>query len=371
MIERTGANQYQIKSGYRSVFIKYMAGGYYMSGGTSPLSGGDAYGILNLNECTHFEFESSAFIQFGDTAGYVNINVANALLSDADVRGSGTSAAAVTYSFVVAAENATLRNCKTSNRYTNVNYTAFAGGNYRSARFEGCKVATITCDALSKTIRGFYQCYNISNGYINNITVTNGTHIYSISESYNIQGCINYNLSTATGSIRGIDTCTNVSNCINDTLAMISGEGNNIGIYNSYNVSSCLCTNLTNAGATGASTNVGIYACYNVSACYIHTMSSANGANTYGCWGAYYASACYVNNITANTGNAFGFYSCQEIAGCKAGTITSTAGTENGFNTCTYGAALFTAEAANASNDYIDTADVTIVNKNSTGGWWT
>ena len=43
LIERIAANQYKIKDGYNSVYVKTIIGGYLMTGETSPLSGGDTW----------------------------------------------------------------------------------------------------------------------------------------------------------------------------------------------------------------------------------------------------------------------------------------------------------------------------------------
>jgi hypothetical protein len=169
VIERSGVNAYRFKAAYRSAYIKYLAGGY-----TLTLSGGDTWGYLDVYNCLSLVFEPGAYLNVGDTATYVMVLSAGAMLENVWVKGTGSVAVACGYGIAIGADNVTLWNCKVSNRYTNVDFAAFDGGNYKASNIQGCKVYSINCSTAGKYVRAFYRCYNVVAPYISGLTSSAG-----------------------------------------------------------------------------------------------------------------------------------------------------------------------------------------------------
>lgn len=80
--ERTGANAYKIKDGIRSVLLKYLSGGYYLTGATSPLSAGDTYGVFSTNQMTRLDCTGGTQIEFGNDNGKLVIDTEEASYSN-------------------------------------------------------------------------------------------------------------------------------------------------------------------------------------------------------------------------------------------------------------------------------------------------
>lgn len=176
VIERTAANTYQFKSNYKSVYIK--AADYLLT-----LSGGDTYGILYTNAVTHFECENGGAINFGDTAGYLEVNTNNCLLNNVWVKGNGSVSAAVARSFKLNAYNVFFNNCKTSNRYSSVAFIGFDGSSTeahnKTSKAESCSVFDITTSHATRVIQGFVNienkknCIEYNNDGTTNVLVSN------------------------------------------------------------------------------------------------------------------------------------------------------------------------------------------------------
>lgn len=67
--ERTGANAYKVKDSITSLLIKPLTGGYFLTGATSPLSGGDTWGVFTLNNVMNMVCENESLIVFGNDNG--------------------------------------------------------------------------------------------------------------------------------------------------------------------------------------------------------------------------------------------------------------------------------------------------------------
>jgi hypothetical protein len=67
--ERTAANAYKVKDAITSLLIKPLAGGYFLTGATSPLSGGDTWGVFTLNKVMNMVCENESLIVFGNDNG--------------------------------------------------------------------------------------------------------------------------------------------------------------------------------------------------------------------------------------------------------------------------------------------------------------
>ena len=125
IITRNGANDYQISDNYKSIL--FQEGAYLCYGATSFLSGGDAYGVLKTNDCTHLVFENGAYFDVGGTAFHLEVNTDYCRLDNVYVKGNVAAAVAATQSFLLNAYNVTYNNCKTSNRLSTTHFNGFKG----------------------------------------------------------------------------------------------------------------------------------------------------------------------------------------------------------------------------------------------------
>ena len=343
-IERTGANAYRFKSGYRSIYVKYILGGYSMVSGSGPLSGGDTWGALSLNQCAHLTFEEGAYINVGDTPGYVNAATDGALLENVYVKGTGSAAAAVVQSFLTGAERVTYRNCWTSNRYTNVDFAAFSGGSYKSASYIGCKVSTILCATAAKTLRAFYQCYNMTNTYITTFTPANGvvkvidaceeiSNLYvdtvstanALTVVYSSNNITGFDITTVTGTagqtVHIMDTCNNVSSGIIQTIS----TGIITVMYSCNNISSFNITGITGAGGVAIK---GFDTCTRISSGILQNFTT--GA-IIGIYNSSNITATTLYNFSGGADLLTGISTCTELTGCRIITFGNTGSTLSGI----------------------------------------
>lgn len=155
---RSGANQYQFSGSYKSIYFKGLpsGSGYVFS---SVLSGGDTWGDILTNLCNHLEFENGAYIDFGVAKGNLTVETEKCLLENVDLRGSGSTASAITESFLLAASFVTFRNCRCSDRTSNVATSGFRGSgttlHNETSRYIGCSVADMETTHASKVIQPF------------------------------------------------------------------------------------------------------------------------------------------------------------------------------------------------------------------------
>lgn len=316
LFERTAANTYKIKSDYKSVYFKNLDGGFSVA---SLLSGGDTWGDLYTNVCSHMEFENGAYIGFGALKGNLTVETDGCYLKNVDVRGTSSSAAIIE-SFKLNAYRVTYDNCKCSARLSSVDMVGFQGS------------ATAAHNATSR----YVNCTVYS--------LTGVDKVYGFKDCYNLTSCIVYNLNNSTTA----DYCIGFESCYNLTTCYANGiDNSNIafsasGFRNCYNLTSCISEDIDNTSGFAR----GFYSCYNLT-------------------------SCIARDIDATTGTAEGFYDCHYLAACYSTDIDTTAGTSNGFSACSYGSSLFTDEAANPTNDWIDTVDASITNKVSTPSVWT
>jgi len=315
IITRNGANDYQISDDYKSVL--FQEGAYLCYGATSFLSGGDVYAVLKTNDCTHLVFENGAYFDVGGTAFYLETNTDYCRLDNVYIKGNVAAAVAAAQSFLLNAYNVTYNNCKTSDRLSTTHFSGFKGSgtaahNYTS-RYSSCSAHTLTCATAAQTLYGFNACYNLNNCIAYAITSSGagvGSGFYSCSILSNCQA---YSMTGTTSPVYGFNTCSIISTSY------------------SYNLTS------TTGGTAGFIT------CSILSSCYSNKIDATSGVS----------------------GNAHGFYQCNYLSACQANDIDSAGGIANGFYGCTYGSAIYTTEASNAGNDYMDTSDAAIVNKYS------
>lgn len=338
LFERTGANAYRIKSDYSSVFVKKVTGGYSVAG---ILSGGDTWGDISTNTCEHLEFQNGAYINFAAMKGNLTVDTDGCYLHNVDIRGNGATSVTVE-SFKLNAYRVTFDNCKCSNRLSSVAMTGFQGSgtaahNYTS-KYVNCTAYTLDNSGAFQ-VSGFKDCINLS-------------------------GCMTYDLdvSLSTGSCIGFSSCKNLSSCFAYSINS-SAVGSAVGFYDCKGLSSCYADTVIGAVAT---TVAGFTSCFALSGCIAINISGAtNGQGFSSCDTI---SGCRAETINGNT-LGYGFYACVKIAACSSESITGA--TNEGFHQCTYGAALYTSEAANAGNDWMNTDDAQITNKFSTPACWT
>lgn len=313
IITRIGANHYHIADANITVLLKYLAGGYKCYGATSFLSGGNAYGYIQTNLCTHLKMENGAYLDCGDTAFYLEANTNNCKLENVWIKGTGTVAAALTRSFYATGLRMTFDNCKTSNRYASAAFNGFEGTNVAATditnKYINCSAFSLQTSSVGAAdyLCGFNYCYNICLCLVS--TLTSSRWLY------------------------GFYNCNNVSNCIAYSLLVVAtaGTGLCVGFYGCKCVSSCMAYDF-NASGAGAMAN-GFY-CFNMSSCYANKIDAVDTSS--------------------------GFNNCSYLSACQANDIDSSAGSAYGFYSCDYGSSLYTTEANNASNDFINTDDVAI-----------
>lgn len=380
-IERVSANIYKFSDNYRSILVRY--GEYDF---TACLSGGDTWGQLQTNNVMNLEFERGASIAVGNTASYLNINTVNCYLKNVRIKGLGTVASAVQYSFLLSEAGVTFDNCLATTRLSNTNMTGFQGSGTAShnllSKYINCRVSTLTS---SGNVSAFYLCQNITNGTVNGCACTGTGILYGFSTCNNISSSQVYALDSANGNCVGFYTCNQISACKVSDLDT-SGTGIAYGLYTCSQISACIATDIQSAVNVNS---YGFYACMQVSGCTASTIDSTGTGGTFGFMSCNNVSGCYAYQLDSNVAPCRGFYECHQISSCKAEDIDSAAAnsegfayctkmsscyataitgatTAEGFNNCKYGAALNTDEAANASNDFMDTTDAAITNKFST-----
>ena len=405
LIERTGANAYQFKDDYKSIFVK--VGDYILT-----LSGGDTWGALLTNVTTHLEFERGAAISFGATQGYLNINTNYACLKNIHVKGVTSSTVAVNYCFYINATYVICDSCRASARLSNTTITGFfdLGGSWLNKY--------INCDAYdlnsSGIVRGYYNAKNLSNCNAYDLECTGAGAAYGYASCLNINTCMANGIDSENGNSNGFYNCSQISGSKVQDIDT-SGAGTAYGFNICSNISSSIATDIQSAvnvdtlgfyacnqvsgctasviDATGTGVAIGFDTCSQVSGCYAYDIDSDGDANVIGfdtcsqvsgcyaydiattgtnalnyAWGFYTCnqiSSSQAKKIDANLGPAHGFSYCSMISACYADDIDSAAGAGGGqgFVGCQYGSSLSTSDNANSLNDYIDTTDAAITNK--------
>lgn len=418
IIERTGANAYQFKDDYKSVFVK--VADYNLT-----LSGGDTWGALSTNNVTHLEFEKGAAIQFGNTPGYINCNTTGSILKNVTVKGLGTVASAVVQSFLLAAENVVFDSCKATTRLSNTDMSGFRGSatalHNITSRYINCTATALNSSGI---VYGYYLCENVSNSIAYALDTTGASSCYGFHSVVNINSCYAYDIDASTLAAHGMYNCTNISASYCRNIESAAGV-NTYGFRNCYNVSACQAIAID---ATGAGSAIGFYSCdqlngcraididsatdsygfstcnqvsgckaddidssgsicygfsqcYNISSCLaidiqsavnnntfgfsncnqingctVETIDATGTGNAYGFNSCDQISGCYTVDIDASNGSAYGFRGCNRIAACYAYDIDSSAGSSLGFHECDYGAALYTAETC-SDNTFINAGD--------------
>jgi len=250
IVERTGANAYQIKDAYSSVLVKNNAAGYLVSGSTSFLSDGDSYGVISINVCKEFKFEPGAFINNGDTGFYFNINADHAKISNVWIKGAGGMTVA-TQAFLLAADYVLYENCMVSGLISDASFTGFeisgTASNNDTVLYRNCKV--FNCSGAGYR-NGFSFNYNLDNCFDNGVKVVNRVEFLGASQvgaDFPIPGgCSGVSLATLNGTDLAMFGLTN-----DDLRVYRFGSagwaqvGNDLNIANAANNSGLAALNST------------------------------------------------------------------------------------------------------------------------------
>lgn len=401
LVVRVAANRYQIKSGVKSVYMKTITGGYAMTGGSSPLASGDTWGRIETNECVLWDADPAAYIAFGATEGYIYANTANGVIRNIWNRGNSGNVAPNSTDNVVgfyqAAAGVRFENCRVSHKtiITRAAYGFLGNSIFTGASaYVNCVVDTITasqsvngfrfaegllnCVAVDLTgtsvnsIIGFQSCQSLTNcqarGFLD--SGLSGNYL-GFSSCGRLTSCSFSMSPTLASSVKGFISCSNVSAC-QVTSCVLPASSSITGFDQCTVISGCSVTSISGSGSM-----VGFSSCTVLAGCYAHsivlTTNNANSIfNTCSTM-----SACYIGTVTiTGNGSLYGFATCTYLSACYvlAANFTSSAGTVNGYNACSYGAALYTNLAANASNTWMNTNDASIVDPNqrySTPAIWT
>jgi len=322
IIDYTAANQYRIKDNVKSIFVKSLSGGYQMTGATSPLQEGDAWGYIETNDCTRIVFEPGAFIDMHQNIGYIEVDTDYCYLEGVSVRGDTGASSAIVRSFLLNANYVTFFNCNSTKRLSNVACTIFEGSgtakHNETTNLIGCRVEEIT---TSNDLYAFRYFNNITNSIIYNIDSTGGgSSIYVFHTVKNVTNSYIKELD-ATGGIAVIAYVENASNIyMEDFDAVLSVWG----ITDSYN---CKNINMTDFEASGGP-------CYGVRDSELISNCKCVKFDATGNCNAYYLSNqlsnCYAEDIDNSGGNAYGFYDCDNCSNCTAITC------DTGFYDCNY-----------------------------------
>ena len=166
---RVAANQYKINDDYKSIYFKIISGGYSIA---NILAGGDTWGHIETNNCTHVEFENGAYIDMENTQGYIEVNTDTCLMRNVDIRGANSVASAIAQSFLLNANHVTYDNCRTSARLSNSLFAGFRGSgtslHNKTSKYANCSVYNLTS---SSSIYGFHTCFNGVNNIFNMIPI--------------------------------------------------------------------------------------------------------------------------------------------------------------------------------------------------------
>lgn len=315
VIERIGANHYHIKDTYKSILIRNTGITYEF-----PLLGGDTWGMLQTNLCTHLKMESGAYFSIYNVPNYIEVNTPDCKLENVWLKGNDVQGS-FSYGFVLASYNVVFDNCKVSNISTNNNTTIFSGSgtashNY-SSKYMNCHVFDCTSNGAIY-LRAFHGAYNLSN-------------------------CVCYNIirvdSAASPVVTGFSSCVLLSNCS--------------------------ANNFSNSGVNSG-TFYGFLACNQLSNCRSYNFSCVNSGEVSGFMMCNYLSSCAAESIVGNTVPTAGFNNCSVLSSCYASGITGAAASKHGFISCSYGSASYTTQATNDVNDYFCSLDGNIAHQEST-----
>lgn len=315
---RVAANQYKFRDDIISIRFLYLSGGYLMTGGTSPLSGGDTWGYIETNNCQNIIFDSGAALHMGNERGYLEVNTDHCYLRNVNIIGTGTVASAIVQSFLLNADYATFVNCKSSSRLSSGNYGVFQGSGTAShndtSSYIHCSVFDI--EIQSGTLNGgFRNCKNLIDCQINDLTYSGAaSSAFGYNVCINLENCIIDTMSGAGTTTRAYTGCNNLINCKALNISSITTAGNECRAFSN-------CNELVNCKAESITSSIdsvyGYTSCDDLTNCTAVTIT---------------------HNGSVASKNAYGFYDCNNISVCVADDVDTNGagGLANGFDTCNH-----------------------------------
>jgi hypothetical protein len=345
LFERTGANVYQIKDGYKSVLVRNIGTGYNMN---EILSGGDTELDLHENECTHLEFERGAFWNIASLDFRFNIDNGEFFMKNWHVKGDST-AVAYTHEHLlhVAGERNHFENCTIENVISSTadHRLFYEDPTVRSSSWSGCVVKGCGNTAAGGAWYGFYGNSGLVNCVVEDCTIAANTAAiaYGFAYPYRISNC-------------------NVQNCT------ITGDSTFYSYFTAIDISACEVWSITAVEAV-----YGYHSCQQITSCQVYTQTSTGNKSVgyYNCTEMVGCRARSISATLAGGADAYAFWVCARFAATTTLNITSVAGVANGYRSCTYGAALATDVAANPGCDWMDSNDAQITNNWSVGDIFT
>lgn len=304
-IERVEANIYKIKNDIKS--LKIEVGEYYIS---DILSQGDTYAVLKTNNCQNFICESGTIINVGDTASYLDVNTIHSVIENVYIKGTGTVAASVSQSFLQSSDYVRFNNCKTSNRYSNVNFFAFKGNIQTRYTIEYNNCMVVDCKTTSTTCGAFWTCAYINHAYVNNLTTDSG-YVVVYYECYNLIACKTFNCTGVLGTYVYY-TVYDANNC--GVWNISASNGNCYVGYNVFRFSNCSASNISAVGGNCIGYTIGD----GFSNCYVDQMYSYGLYGTYGFMTLELLTTCLVTNAITYGKEVIAFYNIEEITTCDA-----------------------------------------------------
>jgi hypothetical protein len=346
MIESTGgANEYQIKDEYKSIYISAITGGYLCSGPISFLEGAETWGYIQTNNCEIIFAEPGGYFNFGNARGYIDVTTESAALYNVEVRGAGTNTNTVTQSFCLNAEKVLFQNCKTTQRYSTTNFVGFQGGTSdqnRTTKYLGCLIQN--CDTNNGTMTGFSSCWNMSSCQVYDLE-SSGICIGMLACNY-LAGIIIEKLNSTASFTYGIERCNRLNafqikelDSVSGTIGIRGLSGTGSLYISAGSIQDLDCTSGDVHGIKGAA--AGLTACYNISAVIILALGKgASGGDVYGCQYAERLSAISIYDLEVKSvgGSVYGMHSCTEIGSSlilQLNKSHNSAGTVEGMNACT------------------------------------
>lgn len=326
MIERVAANHYQIKSQYKSIFVKGVTGGYNT---TTWLSGGDTWGYLDTNQCTQFDFEAGAYIACGDSLFYLNSNTDDAVLNNVYIKGDNVVAVACTCSFRHWGYRVTYNNCKTSHRFSTTNFEGFTGNDARTAdtervsttKYYGCMAYSLKSNG--GTVKAFVYCYNMHASYAYTIDSSAGevNGYYYCREAV---ACHAFDFDTTGAfSAKGFSYCYRLNNCYSEYITSLNSVA--IGFANCEDIGSSRAFQITSGENC-----YGAYQCSRIAGCYFYDLEStgSGGSSCYGMRECNCVSSCEIKklDLTGGAGSVYGLYSCNNISGVSISDLDNVGG---------------------------------------------
>ena len=348
--ERVSANVYKLKDGVKSVYVRYILGGYRLAGVGSPLSGGDTWGQYQTNNCSSIYCEGGTVFEKVESKSYVTVNTADCKIENIVLNTSGAASVDHIFGFALSASNvqligcgvqgftiinegndfiafdcagniARLENCfiknvnysdDSANNFYGIQDSNFAKSYFRKCSIDNCELTTDGEMVLFDTLK------NISGTYINDILFDDITGNTGTAKCFD--ACININgvvisvlSTTVVGSkFYGFDTC----NRINNVELTIDTTNDWAGDFYGFSDSNYI-NNVDYVGGKGRRKNYGFDNCdfvNNISISGWEAPDTDSGTACHCFLDCNNVSNCFIDDIVKDTANVIIFITCDRIS---------------------------------------------------------